>query len=97
MRSRSLALGTAGPGRTLEPEYPVLGGEQAEGEKHLPWDTRLLSPHRDQTEKPGFDLSCVSSGVVRRSVQVYCKFSLRLGRSPRISNRSQVSLLTVSS
>lgn len=32
MRSRSLALGTAGPGRTLEPECPVLGGEQAEGE-----------------------------------------------------------------
>lgn len=30
----------------------------------------------------------VGSGVTRRSVQVYCKFSLRLGRSPRISNRS---------
>lgn len=32
MRSRSLALGPAGPGRTLESERPVLGGEQSEGE-----------------------------------------------------------------
>lgn len=32
MRSRSLASGTAGPGRTLEAECPVLGGEQAEEE-----------------------------------------------------------------